>query len=98
MLRSLFLLLFFVAVTNAPTASASDAANAVVDEARNICRSFDNGVLKVGAGAVTSVDLTGDGQPDEVVDHGEFTCSTALSLFLRHGRLLNDGYRGGKAL
>jgi len=96
MFRSLLLLLFCLAVTAAPTAGASDASNAIIDEARDICRSFDNGVLEVGSGAVTSVDLTGDGNPDEVVDHGEFICSTALSLFCGTGGCSMTAIADGK--
>lgn len=85
MSRILFLLLFTVVVINAPTARASQAANTIIEEAREICRSFDNGVLETGSGAISRVDLTGNGKPDEIVDHGEFSCSTAASLFCGTG-------------
>lgn len=96
MVRILFLLLFTVTAIRVPAALASEAANTVVGEAREICRSFDNGVLEVGSGAITSVDLTGNGNPDEIVDHGEFTCSTALSLFCGTGGCSMTAIADGK--
>lgn len=96
MVRILCLLLFTVAVITAPAAIASEAADAVINEARDICRSFDDGVLEVGTGAIVSIDLTGNGIPDEIVDHGEFTCTTALSLFCGTGGCSMTAIADGK--
>ena len=55
---------------------ASEAADAVVDQARQDCRDFEDGVLELTDDVLTRVDLTGDGEPDEVVDAHGFHCST----------------------
>ena len=64
---------------------ASDASKEIVKQAKQECSSFENGVLDIGDKAVSYVDLTGDGKPDEIVDAGQFSCSSAASLFCGTG-------------
>lgn len=66
-------------------AYASDATDKIIDDARKDCQSFENGVLEVSADAISLVDLTGNGVPDEVVDASHFSCSSAASLFCGTG-------------
>ena len=63
---------------------ASDAADQVVEQARQDCQAFENGVLETTDDAVTLVDLTADGQPNEIVDAAGFRCSTG-NLFCGTG-------------
>lgn len=67
-------------------AHASDAVNGILDEARAECKSFENGELAIDMDrAVTLVDVTGNGEADEVVDSTAFECSSAASLFCGTG-------------
>ena len=63
---------------------ASEAAEAVVDQARQDCSDFEDGVLQTTDELLTLIDVTGDGEPDEVVDAHGFHCSTG-SLFCGTG-------------
>ena len=67
-----------------PPALASEAATAVVDQARADCRAFEDGVLETTDEAITLIDLTGDGRPDELVDAAGFHCSSG-NLFCGTG-------------
>lgn len=64
---------------------AQDPVEKVIERAREECRGFRNGSLTVADGAVTRVDVTGDGQADAVVDARFFRCSSAASLFCGTG-------------
>ncbi len=65
---------------------ASGAAEKVVESARAECLSLDNGVLSTDPQKTISLaDLTGDDQPEEIVDGNQFSCSTAASLFCGTG-------------
>ncbi|MGP1394642.1 MAG: hypothetical protein ACTS3R_03945 [Inquilinaceae bacterium] len=66
-------------------AEASEAAGKIVEEARADCAAFDSGVLSTTDRTVLSVDLTGDGRPDDLVDTSEFSCSSAASLYCGTG-------------
>jgi hypothetical protein len=52
----------------------------ILSDAAAMCTEQDNGVFS-SAGAVRSLDVTGDGQPETLVDELLFTCSTAASLY-----------------
>ncbi len=82
----LFIAAIFVHFALAQSAHASQAAGAVMDQARAECSSFDGGVLKTDPdNTITLVDLTGDGKPEEIVDGNKFSCPTALTLFCGTG-------------
>lgn len=66
-------------------AGASDTGDAIIQQARQDCQSFENGVLEITDNPISRVDLTGDGQPDELVDSRAFSCSSAASLFCGTG-------------
>lgn len=77
--------LFIACVLVTASAGASDAGDAIIQKARQECQSFENGVLEITDKAITRVDLTGDGEPDELVDSRAFSCSSAASLFCGTG-------------
>lgn len=62
-----------------------DGVAAAINRALEDCRSWDDGEFAVGDGALTSVDLTGDGVPETVLDESRFSCSTAASLWCGTG-------------
>jgi hypothetical protein len=62
-------------------AQAGVTAEDILVEAKADCASFDNGTVTMTADAVTPVDLTGDGQPESIVDWSKFTCSTMASAW-----------------
>jgi hypothetical protein len=64
-------LLPFPALASVETILADGAA---------MCAEQDNGLFS-SEGAVRSLDVTGDGQPETLVDTALFTCTTAASLF-----------------
>ncbi len=66
-------------------ALAAETAERIIAQARADCRAFENGTLTLGENAVVQADLTGDGQPEEIVDSRAFTCSSAASLFCGTG-------------
>ena len=63
---------------------ASEAIDRVVDQARQDCSDFEDGVLQTTDELLTLIDVTGDGEPDEVVDAHGFHCTTG-SLFCGTG-------------
>jgi hypothetical protein len=70
----------------AQQAYASEAAGAVMDQARAECSYFDGGVLETDPdNTISLVDLTGDGKPEEIVDGNKFSCPTSLTLFCGTG-------------
>lgn len=72
------LLLFYSSATgNEQLTSAAD----IVEKARSECAGFESGEFNVAEGANTFHDLTGDGQPEEVVDASKFACSTSASMW-----------------
>lgn len=66
-----------------PQAALADAG-AILADAAALCAGQDNGSFG-SEGAVIQIDVTGDGQPDTLVDEGRFTCSTAASLYSGSG-------------
>jgi hypothetical protein len=53
----------------------------VIAEARSFCDSFDGGVVEVGPTAVQSVELTGEGAPEAIIDWSGLACSTMASAW-----------------
>lgn len=53
----------------------------ILDEAKADCASLENGVFDAPAGTVNNVDLTGDGNPEQIVDASKFVCSTSASYW-----------------
>lgn len=75
-----------LAMFSASSALASDEADRLLNEARAECKSFENGELTVDMDkAVTLVDVTGNGEIDEIVDSAAYECSSAVSLFCGTG-------------
>lgn len=72
-----FLIILGLALLPAPALASVDT---ILAEAAAMCAEQDNGVFS-SEGAVRSLDLTGDGQPDTLLDQMLFTCTTAASLY-----------------
>ena len=53
----------------------------VIDEARAMCAAYDGGTVEMAPGTVASVDLTGDGRAEEIVDWNGLACSTMASAW-----------------
>ena len=79
----LLLALLFSALPS--LASATPAADKVIEDARANCRSFENGELSMNTRAITLMDVSGDGQRDEIIDSRHFSCSTSASYFCGTG-------------
>ena len=62
-------------------ANEASSAAKIVENAKQECNSIDNGEFHSTEKAITSHDITGDGQMEEVVDAAQFSCSTALTLW-----------------
>lgn len=60
----------------AASAQAQSALDALMAEATADCASFENGELLVGEESTNSVDLTGDGVPEVILDAEFLHCST----------------------
>ena len=56
-------------------------AKEVVQKAKNQCASFESGKFYATEQAISLLDITGDGKPEEFVDGAQFSCSTALTLW-----------------
>jgi hypothetical protein len=72
-----FLIVLGLALLPLPALASVDT---ILAEAAALCAEQDNGVF-ASDGAVRSLDVTGDGQPDTLVDELLFTCTTAASLY-----------------
>jgi hypothetical protein len=51
----------------------------VLTEARDFCAGFDNGQITVAPTAVQTVELTGEGEPETIIDWGGIDCTTMAS-------------------
>ncbi len=49
------------------------------------CAGFDEGVFSQQEGAISEIDLDGDGRADKVVEEAKFSCSSAASLYCGTG-------------
>ena len=87
--RQWFVTAFICALLVASTSvRAGQSGNDVIESARKSCYDLENGQLSTTDNAISKIDLTGDGQLDEIVDSCRFTCSTAASLFQSTGGCL----------
>tara|TARA_R110002049_G_scaffold307897_1_gene510061 strand:+ start:2572 stop:3051 length:480 start_codon:yes stop_codon:yes gene_type:complete len=66
-------------------APPSELAKNLVDTARKNCEALDAGLFEVDPAYIVTLDLDGDGQPDELVDESHFSCSSSASLFTPNG-------------
>ncbi|PSU33502.1 hypothetical protein [Photobacterium lutimaris] len=62
-------------------ADQSQAASEIVQNAKTECASFEDGEFNATEQAISLHDLTGDGQPEEIVDASQFSCSTSASMW-----------------
>ena len=88
----IFLYATLVLLCGSSVASGAEplpVATEIVRNAERECASFEGGKFSMTERAITSHDFTGDGQPEEVVDASQFSCSTAASMW---------GGSGGKYL
>ena len=78
------------AVTSAdevPLNSFSFTMNELLNQAKMECQAIDNGIFKLGEGAVTKVDISGDGKLDEVLSYKDLKCSSDRYLIGSGGSL-----------
>lgn len=61
--------------------AGAQTAEAFLDQARADCASLDKGEFFAAPDAVARIDLTGDNQPDAIVDTAKFICSTSASYW-----------------
>lgn len=74
------------ALVLAPLAALADpVADGVVAEARALCEGFENGSFSTTAGTVTRIDVTGDGEPESLIDESTYGCSSAASMYCGTG-------------
>ena len=57
----------------------------IVDKGRDTCERVDGGSFTLLDGAVSEIDLDGDGAPDRVVEEAKFSCTSAASLYCGTG-------------
>ena len=79
MLISIVLAIMFL--PSMTLANEASSAAKIVQNAKQECNDIDNGEFHSTEKAITSYDITGDGQMEEVVDAAQFSCSTALTLW-----------------
>jgi hypothetical protein len=70
-----------LALALCPLPAAAWTADEVIAEARSFCGSFDGGVVEVGPTAIQSVELTGEGEPETIIDWSGLACSTMASAW-----------------
>lgn len=66
---------------------AADTVETIIQDARETCDDLENGVFDP-QDAVVSLDLTGNGEADRLIDTGRFACSSAASLYCGSGGCL----------
>jgi hypothetical protein len=74
-------LLSIALIAGLPLPAVASTAEEVIAEARMICASFENGVIEVAPETVQSVDLTGDGEAETIIDWNGLACSTMASAW-----------------
>lgn len=79
MIRQLIRLALVLSCLAAPV--AAQTSDAFLAQAKADCASIDNGSFVAPPAAVQQIDLTGDGQPETLVDSGQFQCSTSASYW-----------------
>jgi hypothetical protein len=85
--HSLFVVCMGIAalVGGVAPSQAADLAAEVLKRAAEHCRSINDGEFHADEGAITQLDLTGDGAPEQVVDANHFSCSTAVTPYCGSG-------------
>ena len=73
--------LLFIFVTNILVADSGNLSSEIIQNAKKECASFERGTFSLSESAVTLNDITGDGNPEQIVDASQFACSTALTLW-----------------
>lgn len=80
-----------------PLPAFAVTAEDVIAEAAAFCAGFENGTITVGTDVVQSVELTGDGTPETIIDYKGISCSTIASAWGGTGgttlSVLIDGQR-----
>ena len=79
MLHGVLVLLLLVPVVAA--ADNSPAVAEILRKAEARCAGFEGGQFHMEDSAVSRHDITGDGQPEAIVDASQFACSTAASMW-----------------
>jgi hypothetical protein len=72
-----FLIILGLVLLPVPALASVDT---ILAEAAALCAEQNNGVFS-SEGAVRSLDVTGDGQQDTLIDEVLFSCTTAASLY-----------------
>ena len=62
-------------------AEPSPAAKEIFQKAKEECARFEDGEFHATEQAISHHDFTGDGQPEEIVDASQFSCSTSASMW-----------------
>lgn len=71
-----YLISVLLTIVFAASAHAQSVLDALMAEAAADCASFENGELLVGEESTNSVDLTGDGEPEVILDTEFLRCSS----------------------
>ncbi len=90
MRRGLLLIMLGPALMLASLAARADlpqyqSVEEILEAGRANCALLENGELSLLDGAITDIDLDGDGTPDKVVEEAKFSCSSAASLYCGTG-------------
>jgi hypothetical protein len=97
MTRRLIRLVVAASLTVAPLSAQAETAEDVLAEAAAFCAGFENGQITVGPDVVQSLELTGDSQPETLIDYSGIACSTMASPWGGTGgttlTILIDGQR-----
>jgi hypothetical protein len=83
-MRLIILALAFF-VSSYQLASSADLIRGTIDAAKAECEAMDNGEFSTTEQTIQLADITGDGRPEEIVDAGQFACSTSASLYCGTG-------------
>lgn len=83
-----FVFAIFIALIASAARADLPQHNSVEDAleaGRANCAAFENGAFELETGAITEIDLDGDGAADTVVEEAKFRCSSAASLYCGTG-------------
>lgn len=81
MIRTMLIVSVIAALSAITPALASETANQIVDAVRKECNAIEKGEFHVSETAISYMDLTGDDREEEIVDGGQFSCSTAAQPY-----------------
>jgi len=79
--KSVLTLILTLSTASLCFASLKDSADQLVQQAREECNSFENGMFEHAPQALISMDLSGDGVSEQIVDASQFSCSSSLTLW-----------------